>query len=184
MVVWEMIRASGLVAFILVSTSVFLGIAVKTRTLDKLMLRALVFEAHRTLSLLAVAFVVLHVLLLLANRHVSFTLAAVLLPFASSWRPVAVALGTFSLYLTAALVASFYVRRFIGHKTWRLMHYLSFVVWVMALTHGIMAGSDVSTTWVQFLYLAAGCAIGFMLILRLLSPSKTRPATESGTHLL
>lgn len=169
--VWEFIRASGLVAFVLLTISTAMGVAVNVRALDRLMKRALVYEAHQTLALLALAMTGLHVALLLTHTYMPFSLVEVLVPFAARWRPVPSALGTFSLYLSALLIATSYIRQSIGQKAWRLIHYGGFAGWASALLHGIASGSDSGLPWVQYLYLIFGAAVGFLTIFRLLAPS-------------
>jgi predicted ferric reductase len=176
-ILWELIRASGFVAYILLSAGVALGVAVRVRALDWLMRRAWVYDFHQVISILALVFTVLHVALLLVNDHVPFNFAGVLLPFSSDWRPLASALGIGSLYLLALLTASSYVRARIGQKTWRAIHYGGFLAWVMALGHGLSAGSDTDSVWVQYLYLGTGSLVGFLTLFRLLEVPG-RPATE------
>lgn len=165
---WELIRASGLIAYILLSAAVALGIAVRVRGLDWLMKRAWTFESHQVTSVLALAFTGVHVLLLLGNSHVTFSVWEILVPGISSWRPVATALGTTALYLLAFLVASSYVRAKIGQKTWRAIHYGAFLAWGAALAHGIGSGSDSDVLWVKYLYLATGSLVVFLIAFRVL----------------
>jgi predicted ferric reductase len=180
---WEFIRASGLVAVALLSASVFLGIAISVRALDPITKRAYVYEGHQTLSLLAAAMTGLHMALLLVHKHVEFTPREVLLPAASDWRPLPVALGIGAFYITAVLIASSYARPLIGQKTWRALHYSSFVSWVLAMGHGIAAGSDTGVPAVQWFYLAAAGAVGLLFAFRVLAPGnrpKARPTAPPG----
>jgi sulfoxide reductase heme-binding subunit YedZ len=187
-VLWELIRASGLVAYVLLSLAVAVGIAVRVRGLDWLLKRAWVFESHQVTSVLALAFTGLHVVLLLGNRHVPFGAWEILVPGASSWRPFASALGTIGLYLLALLVFSSYVRSLIGQKAWRAIHYSAFLGWIVALVHGIGAGSDSTVAWVQYLYLATGVLVGFLTIFRILeglpAPLPRRPASNPAASLI
>jgi len=180
--IWEMIRASGIIAYLLLTISVFMGVAVNARALDAIMRRAWVFEAHRTVAVLALAFTTLHVLLLLVNRHVPLTIVQVLVPLAASWRAVPLALGTISLYLAAALTVSSYARSIIGQRTWRLIHYGGFAGWITALAHGITAGSDTAMPWVQYFYLSTGAAAAFLITFRLLAPSRSPHAQAPARH--
>ncbi len=169
---WQFIRASGLAAFVLLSGSMFLGVAVNVRALDSLMKRAWVNEGHQTLSLLALTFTGLHIALLLVNRHVPFSPAGVLVPFTSEWEPLPAALGSVATYLVFALVASSYVRPAIGHRTWRVVHYAGLAGWAIALVHGVSAGSDSGLLVVQYLYLVAGASVVFLVLFRVLAPSE------------
>ena len=168
---WEFIRASGLLAFVLLSVSVFLGLAVNVRALDPLTKRVYVYEGHQTISILALALMILHVVLLLVHKFVDFTLTEILVPFASDWRPMPVALGIACLYLTVLLIGSSYARNSIGQKTWRALHYSSFVAWILAVFHGITAGSDSTAPLVQYLYLATIGPVVLLICFRAIAPS-------------
>ncbi len=168
---WQFIRASGLVAFLLLTVSTAMGIAVNVRALDGLMRRAWVYEAHQTLSVLALVMTAFHILLLLVDPYLPFRVLEVLVPFAARWRPIPSALGTIGLYLTALLIVTSYARQRIGQKAWRLIHYGGFAGWLAALLHGVASGSDSGLWWVQWLYLFSGASVGFLTIFRVLAPS-------------
>lgn len=167
--VWEMIRASGLIAYVLLSVSMIVGIAVRARALDWLVKRAWVLEGHQTLSVLALAFTGGHIVLTMLNQYLPFSYVDVLVPFASGWSPVAIALGIVAFYLMALLVLSSWLRPVIGQRAWRAIHYGGFVCWVMALGHGIFSGTDTSAVWVQWLYLVSAASVGLLIVFRALT---------------
>jgi len=106
------------------------------------------------------------------------------LPFASaSYRPVWVGLGQIGLYLLALVTLSFYVRRWIGARTWRLLHFLSFAVFALALAHGLFSGTDSGAPWVVWMYLASGLSVVALTAYRvMLSRSRVAaPKTRSAT---
>jgi predicted ferric reductase len=178
MAVWEMIRATGLVAYVLLTVSVAVGIAVKLRSLDWLMRRSWVLEVHQTSSVLAVAFTAGHMLILLLGRHVQFTIVSILVPFVSSWNPVWVAAGIFSMYLAVILTGTSYLRSRVGWRAWRAIHYSGFACWTLALGHSIFAGSDTSAPAVQYLYLGSAALVAALTGARLLGGPGSR-ARES-----
>ncbi len=171
LITWELIRAAGLIAFGLLTLSVFMGVAVNARALDGVMKRAWANEVHGTAAVLGAVFIVLHVGLVLVDQYVPFSLAAAFVPLASSWRPWPVAAGIVSLYLATILLVSTYLRPAIGYRTWRLIHYGGFLGWAAALLHGITAGSDAGVAWMQYMYLLAGGAVALVTIFRVLAPS-------------
>ncbi len=173
-VIWEIVRASGIVAFVLLSVSVAMGVSVNARALDSVLRRALVFEAHQTISLLALVSTALHMLLLLANRHVPLGLVGLLAPFSSNWKPVPLGLGTLAFYLIFLLIVTSYARQQIGQRAWRLIHYAGFLGWALAMVHGITAGSDTREAWVQYLYLLTAAVTGLLIMFRVLAPSRRR----------
>ena len=174
LIVWELIRAAGLIAFGLLTLSMFMGVAVNARALDGVMKRAWANEVHQTAAGLGAVFMVLHVGLVLLDQYVPFSVVATFVPLASGWRPLPVAAGIVSLYLATTLLVSTYLRPAIGHRTWRLIHYGGFVAWAAALLHGITAGSDAGVAWMQYSYLLAGGAVALLTIFRVLAPSPVR----------
>lgn len=176
MAAWELIRASGILAYVLLSAAVAIGIAVRVRALDWLLKRAWVYESHQLLSLMALAFTAVHVALLLVNDHVPFSVMEIFVPFAADWRPLASALGSLALYLLVLLTVSSYVRRHIGQKVWRAVHYGGFGAWAAALVHGVSAGTDAAMPWMQYLYLVSGAVFLMLTFFRLIEAGQQRPA--------
>jgi predicted ferric reductase len=150
------------------------GIAVRVRALDWLMKRAWVLEGHQTLSVLALIFTGGHMTFTLMNQYVPFSVIDILVPFAAGWRPAAIVLGIVAFYLLALLTFSSWLRPVIGQKAWRAIHYSAFAVWVMALGHGVFAGSDTSVPWVQWMYLLSAAAVGFLIVFRVLTARPTQ----------
>jgi sulfoxide reductase heme-binding subunit YedZ len=189
LLLWELIRASGLIAYALLSLAVILGVGVRARAFDWLAKRAWVFEFHQVISVLALAFTALHALLLLGNAHVPFGLMEILVPFTSRWRTGATASGTVALYLLAALVITSYMRARIGEQVWRSVHYSGFLAWGIALFHGVFAGNDSSTVWVQYLYVGTGALVALLTVFRILEttfatsppdpPRRNRPSKRA-----
>src|ERR687886_1232055 len=139
---WYLSRATAFVGFGLLWLSMASGLAI-TNKLARLWPGApAAADLHEYTSLLGLAFGCLHGLLLTGDSSPTFTLAQVLLPFSTTqYRPVWVGLGQFGLYLALVVTLSFYVRRWIGYRGWRLLHYLSFASYVMGVLHGFFSGA-------------------------------------------
>jgi predicted ferric reductase len=139
-----------------------------------------VFDVHQFTSLLALAFGLFHGLILLGDAYIDYTLAQVLVPFGSgTFRPLWVGLGQLALYLLAVVGLSFYVRSWIGRRTWRMIHFLSFAVLLLALAHGIGSGTDTALPWVRAMYWFSGGSLLFLTLYRVLigiGPAKSKPA--------
>jgi sulfoxide reductase heme-binding subunit YedZ len=163
---WITSRAAGVTAFLALTLDMVFGLLVSTGAGDRIIPRARSVEVHRWLSMAALAWTALHALALLGDGFVRFDLLAVLVPFSSSYRSVAVALGVLAAYGALVLHASFAMRRRIGAKTWRKLHYLSFFVFAAALAHGLLAGSDSSSPGMQALYLSSASSVGALGIYR------------------
>ena len=108
------------------------------------------------------------------NRLVSFTLVAILILFASPYSPLTVGIGQLVLYLWALLVLSFYVRRRLEQRTWRLLHYLTFLTFIGGSYHGLTSGSDSGQPWALWLYVIpiglVSLLPGYRVFVRLKNP--------------
>jgi hypothetical protein len=183
-VYWYLGRSAGLVAYWLLFGSVALGIAVSSRVFDGMLARPWVFEVHKFLSIFVLLAMLFHVLILIPDPWAKFTLTEMFVPFKSHYRPTPVALGTIAFYGSLVVTASFYLKRFIGgQKGWRWLHYTTFALFLMALLHGLLSGTDSERPAVQYSYLASGAAVLFLVFFRILAtrayggkPRAERPA--------
>jgi sulfoxide reductase heme-binding subunit YedZ len=142
---WDMTRAAGFTAYVLLWAAVVGGMAAHMQLRPKWLVPTWLIESHRMTSVLALSFVVAHILALLLDEWVPFTLFTSLVPFQSDYRPLPVGLGIIALWLLVFVLASTALSGFVSYRAWKRMHYLSFPCWVLALVHGITAGSDTST---------------------------------------
>jgi predicted ferric reductase len=168
--IWELIRASGLLAYVALTLSTIFGIGITVRAFDSLAKRAYVYEAHQSVSIAALVLTSVHMFMLLFDRFVSFGLTEILVPFAAGWRPVAVALGIGAFYISAIVTLTSYLRTQIGQRAWRIVHYSAFAAWGFAAVHGITAGSDTGEVWVQYLYLVTVALVVMITTFRFLAP--------------
>jgi sulfoxide reductase heme-binding subunit YedZ len=179
---WLLARASGFTAYVLLATSGLAGLVLKSRPFGRALKAASAMELHRLLALLGLGAVVLHGATLALDRTLQMPLAGLLVPGASPYRPFAVALGVVSAELMALVIVSFSVRRRIGQRTWRRLHWATYLVFGFATTHGLLAGSDSAQPWSRDLYLAAVGAFAFATAWRVLyRPSRAAPVTERST---
>jgi sulfoxide reductase heme-binding subunit YedZ len=144
--IWYVARASGIVAYLLLSASVIIGALMSARA-RLTWPRFAVEELHRFLTILTATFVVMHGGALILDRVVPISLAQALVPFAAPYRPVAVALGTIAAELMAAVGLTNMVRKEIPHRLWRRAHYLTIPVWAFATLHALLAGTDRGDPW-------------------------------------
>jgi len=166
---WYMSRGAGLVSYVLLWATAAWGLLVSTRLAKGLIAAPFSAGLHEFLSLATLSFAAFHGLVLLGDRYVNFSLIDVVYPFAATYRPGWVGLGQVGFYLTAALVLSFYVRKKVGPRTWRAVHFFTFPAYGLVLVHGITSGTDSSALPVQGMYLATGTAIVFLVYYRLLT---------------
>lgn len=163
---WTTARASGLTALLALTLDIVFGLLVSTGAADRLIRRGRAVEVHRWLSSVGLVLIAIHVLVLTTDRFVRFDLFDVLVPFLSSYRRVAVGVGVLAAYGALMVHASFNLRARIGTKTWRKLHYLSFFVFLSAVAHGLLAGSDSGVTGVLALYVASATAVGILILYR------------------
>jgi sulfoxide reductase heme-binding subunit YedZ len=178
---WYGVRATGFLAYFAVAGSVIYGLLLSTRLLDAIAHRPVTFALHKDLALVGLGLSALHGLMLLGDRTYAFTLTAIVVPFASPYAPVAVAVGQLAFCLVAVVTGSFYLRRQIGQRAWRLIHYLTFLGFVGVTAHGIAAGSDTAAPLARWAYVLPIAAIAFFLAYRVvvsIAARRDRARTE------
>lgn len=164
---WYLGRSAGFVAFGLLFASIAMGLAVSSRVFDGMLARPWVFEVHKFLSIFVLVLMTFHGLIMLPDPYIKFQLRELLVPFQSHYRNTPVAIGIVTLYGSALITASFYMKGMIGQNGWRTLHYLTFVLFIGALAHGLWAGSDTKSQYAQFAYLAAGGGVIFLTFFRI-----------------
>ncbi len=174
-VYWYMARSAGVIAYLLLWGSVVWGLMVTNKVLDGAVKPLVTFELHQFTAVAALVFSGFHAFVLLGDRYIKFGVADLLIPFKAPYEPVWVGLGVLSFYLSALLVISFYVKKRIGHKAWRLTHFASFLAWVMVTFHGLMAGSDSGTPLMRVLYIVTTSSVGFLTVYRILVARAKKP---------
>lgn len=160
---WYVARAAGMVTFGLSAATVIWGLLLSTRLLRRRSLPKWLLDLHRFLGGLTIAFLVLHVGALIADSTVHFGAADVLVPFASSWRPLAVAGGVIAAWLLVAVESTSLARRWLPRRLWSRVHLSSFVAFVLSVGHTVMAGTDVGNrVFIVGAFLV--CAVVFFLV--------------------
>jgi sulfoxide reductase heme-binding subunit YedZ len=152
-------RAGGLAAYVLLTMSVLAGLVVKSRPFGRALRAATATDLHRTLALLGLGFLALHGGALVLDSTVHISPAALLVPGLSPYRPVAVAVGVLAAELMLLVYVSFGLRKRIGMRAWRRLHWATYAVFAGATAHGLAAGSDSSRPWALGLYLGAVGAV-------------------------
>jgi predicted ferric reductase len=161
---WYVTRASGIVAYLLLWFSMVLGLAVTSKYLDQLLERVFTYDFHQFISLLSIAFVAVHIIVLLFDRYLPYSIWQILVPFISPYRPFWVGVGVIGFYLIILVTVTFYMRNRIGGKAFRLIHVLSLVGYLGATLHGIYAGTDSTLLSMQLLYKGTGLVVIFLTI--------------------
>jgi predicted ferric reductase len=177
---WYLSRGAAFVALALLWISMMLGLLITDKIARSWPGAPEAFAIHEYVSLLGLAFAIFHALILIGDHYINYQLVQILMPFGSiNYHPVWVGLGQIGLYVWAIISASFYVRKGIGPKVWKLIHYASFFNFLIAILHGLASGTDTSTPLVQGVYWFFGITFIFLTIYRIamiLIPQKTMGA--------
>jgi predicted ferric reductase len=168
-VMWYLTRATGTVALLLLTGSVVLGVADVRRLSSERWPRFMVDSLHRSVSLLAIVFLVVHILTSVLDSFASISLVNAIVPFTGSYRPLWLGLGAVAFDLMLAVAITSMVRGRLGYGAWRAVHWLAYASWPLALVHGLGTGSDVDSSWLLILSALCSLAVVAAVLSRVLS---------------
>ncbi len=169
-VTWDLARAGGFTAYVLLTLAVVVGLALWTQLQSPSRWpRLLNNELHNFLTLLSTIFLVVHVLAVWVDPFTHFGWNEIFIPLASHYRPEWTALGIVALYLGIAIGISTLLRPHIGYTWWRRLHVLTLGIFALATIHGIATGSDTQTWWGLGIYLGSLVLVGSLLFRRVFS---------------
>ena len=175
---WYMARSGGIVAWALLAASVLWGLALSTKVTNGKPKPNWILDLHRFLGGLALFFTGIHVGSLILDTYVHFGLVEVLVPFAGTWHPAAVAWGVIGLYFLLAVELTSLARKRLSKRVWRMTHYLSFPLFFLTTVHALSAGTD-RKTFVLLLTIAVATAV--VTILSFVRLSKAERRAERST---
>lgn len=178
---WYLSRSTGLVAYLLLFATVVLGISVRTKGLDRMIARWRVTDLHTFLSVLVLVFVAVHAGVLLFDSFMGFSVLQILVPFTAPYRPIWTSFGIISAYLLIIISVSFLVRRWIGYRAWRTLHYTNFAIYVAALIHGIYTGTDSTTLWADAIYFFTAATVLGLVLYRIVVWSRREQERAAAT---
>lgn len=180
---WYTARATGVVALILLTFTVALGVAGSARLSTPALPRLVRSGLHRNIALLSVAFVATHVLTTVLDPYASISITSAVVPFSSHYRPFWLSLGTIAFDLLLALVLTSMVRTRLSYRAWRAVHWLAYASWPIALWHGLGTGSDSKLPWLLVLDALCVLAVAAAALWRLqLAPrGRTRAIGRAAT---
>ena len=179
---WYLTRGTGLVALILLTASVALGVLNTSRWARPGWPRFATAGLHRNVSLLVVVVLAIHIVTAELDPFAPVGWAAVVVPFVSSYRPIWLGLGTLAFDLIVALVVTSLLRGRLGYRTWRVVHWAAYVSWPVAVLHGLGTGTDARLAWVQLITVVCTLAVGVAVAWRLAKgwPSRPGPRLAGG----
>ena len=170
-VAWYAVRAGGIVAYVLLTTVVLLGLQMSSKRKLERWPRIAIEDVHRFAAFAAGAFVVIHIVAIAIDSYLPFSLTSLVVPFISRYRPAWVGIGIVAAELMLAVAIANRLRgRVLSYNTWRKTHYATFAVWLGATVHGIASGTDRSAIWLVVLMVVSAGAVAGMTAWRVLQP--------------
>ena len=160
---WHLVRSSGIVAYVLLLASTVWGLFISSQFISDWSPGPVSLTLHSTISWLALLLGLIHALLLLFDDYFTYTLTSIFVPFTGPYRPEVVGLGTLAFWIIVVVTLSFPLKKRIGHKTWKRLHYTSYLAFAMVSLHGIFAGTDGTLLGFQLLV-----AFGLIVVIVLL----------------
>jgi sulfoxide reductase heme-binding subunit YedZ len=176
---WYVTRATGVVALVLLTMSVVLGITEAVRWVGEQWPRFITAGLHKNASLLAVAFLAAHIATAVVDGFAPIGWLDAIVPFHSPYRPLWLGLGTVAFDLLLALVATSLLRRRIGPRAWRAVHWFAYACWPIAFVHGLGTGTDTKTSWYFGVELACLAAVVVAVWWRVVSGWSAAPQRRS-----
>lgn len=157
---WALGRGTGVVALVLFTLSVLLGILTRSGRPLFTVPRFSITLIHRNVSVLATVFIFIHMLALLADSYAQLTIVDLVFPFLGAYRPFWLGLGTVAVDLILAVVVTSLLRRHIGQRVFKAVHWSTYLMWPIALAHSLGTGTDAGKGW--FLALAVTCTVAVL----------------------
>lgn len=174
---WYLSRGSGAVSLILLSASVVLGIVDQRRWRSQRWPRFTLHGLHRWVSLFAVSFLSIHILSAVLDSFAPIRVLDAVIPFGGTYRPLWLGLGALALDMLLAVTITSLLKKRIGQRNWRAVHWLSYAAWPVAMAHGLGTGSDVRSGWLIAIVLACAAVVWSVVLVRVMSaPSGPRLA--------
>ena len=161
---WHLTRAAGMVAYLLLWLSTVWGLAIPSKLFGEVLSGEFTFDFHQFISLLSLGFLGLHIVVLTADRYLPFTVAQLLVPFLSPYRPLWVGIGVIAFYLLLLVTVTFYLRKQIGMRAFRNIHYASLVAYLGAVVHALLSGTDSSLPVVMLIYIGTSSVVIFLTV--------------------
>jgi methionine sulfoxide reductase heme-binding subunit len=177
---WLASRSAGIVAFLLVTAAVLIGLYMASSVARRPGLKRTLVKVHEQVALAALVAIGAHGVLLLGDAWLRPGVTGIAIPFTIAYRPLWTGFGILAGYLTLLLGPTFYLRRRIGARRWRQIHRVIVVVFVLAVAHSLGSGTDGASLWFRTLAIASSAAVAVLLALRYgrRAPRRTRAATR------
>jgi methionine sulfoxide reductase heme-binding subunit len=181
---WYASRATGVVSLLLLSLVVLLGMLVNRQGRLPGLPSFAVTGLHRSLSLMSVLFVAVHVATAIIDPYVSIRLAAVVIPFVSAYQPFWLGLGAVALDVVAVLILTSLVRAYMSRRLWRGIHWLAYAAWPIAFVHSIGSSPDLRSGGLLLVAIGSALAVAAAGLWRVAAAAREVPRAERAAHVL
>lgn len=161
---WFVTRSAGIMAYLLLWLSTVWGLAVPSKIVSPVLEAGYTFDFHQFISLLSIAFLLVHILVLALDRYLPYSAPQILIPFLSPYRPFWVGIGVISFYLILLVTITFYIRTKIKQSVFRAIHLLSLVAYLGGTLHGLYSGTDSPLLSFQLMYKGTGLVVVFLTV--------------------
>lgn len=166
---WYVTRSAGMIAYLLLWLSTVWGLVIPSKLFGEVLSGDFTFDFHQFISLLSLFFLGLHIVVLTADHYLPFSVSQLLIPFVSPYRPFWVGIGIISFYLILLVTITFYIRKQIGMKTFRYIHYASLIAYLGGVIHALMSGTDSSLPAILLIYIGTFSVVIFLTVYWLVS---------------
>ena len=180
---WYISRASGLVAFVLLYVSIFLGLTIRIRFLHKFFTPLYAVQGHCWIAFQATLFALIHGVALIFDKFIGFTLAGVFVPFVSIYESGLVALGIVGFYLMIIITASSYARKYISQKLWRMLHFTNIILYFVVIMHIYFLGTDMKNELVRNIFVYTNVLLILLMLVNIFSRIKENIARNMNNNL-
>jgi sulfoxide reductase heme-binding subunit YedZ len=166
---WYLTRDMAIAAYITLTLSVLFGLAISLSRVTGERVMWHIQDLHYTFATLTGVLMVGHMLTLMLDSYLPFSLTNLLVPLSqpSGVNALTVDLGVISFYGMLALLLSSWLKKRLVYTVWRANHYVSFGTFVLVTIHGWLTGSDSVTTWMISLYFGCTLAVGALIAARI-----------------
>jgi methionine sulfoxide reductase heme-binding subunit len=182
MTMWILLRAAGIGAYVALWLAVAWGLVATTGVVKKRISKPSANAFHAFVATTGLVLLGVHLTLLLLDQYMPFSLKDVLIPMRSTFRPYAISAGVLAMYAMVLLLVSSWSRSRLNTKLWRAIHLLSVPAFVLALLHGVFAGTDTERPWMFILYATTGVITFFLVVVRGLTADYRPPRPAAPTH--
>jgi methionine sulfoxide reductase heme-binding subunit len=165
-ITWIVLRAAGIGAYLMLFASVAWGLIATTAIGRRRVAKPTAIAIHQFIATVAMVLLAVHIGGLLIDAFMPFGLLDVLVPFHGSFRPVAAAVGIVAMYTFVVVLVSSWLRKPLGTTWWRRLHLLAVPAFVLAMVHGVFAGTDTARPWMWWTYVATGGLVLFLVLAR------------------